>query len=84
VADFKAGVRILFDMFFNALRLFLRGKLFRNPEEVLRQYLIGLAVCAACFLLLVVTSAPVWFCVGATALLGGLLQPWLFRNLKYD
>jgi hypothetical protein len=74
----------MWDMFFNALQLFLRGRLFRNPREVLQMWLIGLFASLAIFLVLGVAGAPVWLAVGVTSLVGGGLQPYLFRNLKYD
>ena len=60
----------MWDMFLNSMKLFFKGKLFREPKQVLRQWLIGLAVAVVKLVLLVSLGV-------------GALQPWLFRNLKY-
>ena len=60
----------MWDMFLNSMKLFFKGKLFRESKQVLRQWLIGLAVAVVKLVLLV-------------SLAVGALQPWLFRNLKY-
>jgi hypothetical protein len=74
----------MWDMFGASLRLLLKGKLFREPGAVFRQWLIGFAVSVIAVVLLVKLSAPVGFSVAAVALAVGLLQPFLFKNLKYD
>jgi uncharacterized protein (DUF983 family) len=74
----------MWDLFSNSLQLFLKGKLFRDPGAVLRQWLIGFAVAFAVVVLLVKVGTPVWLAVVVTALVGGALQPVLFKNLKYQ
>jgi hypothetical protein len=70
-------------MFVNSVRLFLRGKLFRDNTVLFKQWLKGFALTLAVFLL-------VSFTVGALAgviiasLVGGAVQPWLFKDLKYN
>jgi hypothetical protein len=73
----------MLDMFFNSLKLFFKGKLFREPAQVARQWLIGLVAAALLLPLLVKLGLPVWLAVVLVALGVGALQPWLFRNLKY-
>lgn len=73
----------MIDMFLNSLRLFLRGKLFREPRAVLRQWLIGFALSLLAVLLLGALGLPIWLVVLCSALAAGALQPWLFRDLKY-
>ena len=74
----------MWDMLLNAIKLFFRGRLFRNPEVVLRMWLLGFTASLLLFGLLHAGGAPLWLTVGLTAFAGGLLQPYLFRNVKYD
>jgi hypothetical protein len=73
----------MWDMFGNSVKLFLTGKLFREPRAVLRQWVIGCAMAIGVLLLLVLGGAPVGFAVLASALVAGGMQPFLFKNLKY-
>lgn len=73
----------MWDMFFNSLKLFLKGKLFRDPMQVARQWLIGFVVAAVVLPLLVKLGVSLWLAVVVVAFGTGALQPWLFRNLKY-
>ena len=74
----------MWDMFTNSLRLFLKGKLFREPRMVLRQWLIGLAVTTLVVVVLAKVGAPLWLAVLVASLGGGALQPFLFKDLKYN
>lgn len=72
----------MFDMFMNSVKLFFAGKLFRDSRAVLTQWLKGFAVC------LVLLLAVGWFVspllgVVVASLVGGLIQPVLFKDLKY-
>jgi len=73
----------MIDMFLNSLRLFFKGKLFRDNRALLRQWLIGFAVSIVPFLTIGFAGWPL---VGAIAsgVVGGAIQPWLFRDLKYN
>ena len=73
----------MWDMFLNSMKLFFKGKLFREPKQVLRQWLIGLAVAVVALVLLVKLGGTMWLAVLLVSLAVGALQPWLFRNLKY-
>ena len=73
----------MWDMFLNSLKLFFRGKLFREPKQVLRQWLIGLLVALVALVLLVKLGLPIWLAVLLVSLGVGALQPWLFKDLKY-
>jgi hypothetical protein len=74
----------MWDMFSNSLRLFLKGKLFREPRMVLRQWLIGLVVTMLVLVVLAKVGAPLWLAVLVASLGGGALQPFLFKDLKYN
>ena len=71
-------------MFTNSLRLFLKGKLFREPRMVLRQWLIGVAATLVALVVLVKLGMPLWLAVLLASLGGGALQPFLFKDLKYN
>ncbi len=73
----------MLDMFLNSLKLFFKGKLFREPRQVAKQWLIGFVVALVLLPLLVKLGVPLWLAVVVVALSTGALQPWLFRNLKY-
>ena len=74
----------MWDMFTNSLRLFLKGKLFRDPRMVLRQWLIGVAATLVALVLLARLGVPLWLAVLLASLGGGALQPFLFKDLKYN
>lgn len=73
----------MWTIFFNSLKLFFKGKLFREPVQVARQWLIGMAVAVVMLLVLVKLGVVLWLAVVVVALGTGALQPWLFRKLKY-
>jgi len=70
-------------MFSNSLRLFLKGKLFRDPRAVFRQWVIGFVLSLLAVVACVKLSVPVWLSVTGVAIAAGGLQPFLFKNLKY-
>lgn len=73
----------MFDMFKNSIVLFMRGKLFQDMSAALRQGAIGIAVTALACILLAMLGVPLLISVLIAALLGGGLQPYLFKDLKY-
>jgi hypothetical protein len=73
----------MWDTFTNSFKLFVKGRLFREPAAVFRQWLIGFAIAAALVLLMAKIGAAPWLAVGLAAIVSGGLQPILFKNLKY-
>ncbi len=73
----------MWDMFLNSASLFVKGRLFREPQQVLRQWLIGLAVTVITVVVLGKVGAPLWLAVSIAAFGAGALQPYLFKDLKY-
>jgi Flp pilus assembly protein TadB len=73
----------MLDMFINSMKLFFKGKLFRDPKAVVRQWAIGLAATLAVFVVLAILGLPLTIAVGIAAIAGGALQPFLFKDLKY-
>lgn len=73
----------MFSMFLDSVKLFLRGKLFRDNAAVFRQWAIGFAV--TCVLVVALALwVHVWLGAVAGGLVGGALMPYLFRDLKYN
>lgn len=62
--------------------LFFQGKLFKNPNEVIRQLAIGIGLTTVIFLILVKFTGLL--VAGAIAgFIGGAAQPALFKDLKF-
>lgn len=74
----------MWGMFLNTLKLFLKGKLFREPRAVLKKWFIGFAVTLVALLVLVKAGVPLWLTIVIASVGAGALQPYLFKNLKYN
>jgi hypothetical protein len=74
----------MWTMFTDTFKLFVRGKLFREPKAVLRQWLLGCVATLVLVIILATLGVPLWLTVLVAAFVGGLLQPYLFKNLKYN
>lgn len=73
----------MFDMFMNSVKLFFAGRLFRDHRAALHQWLKGFGLTLAVLLVVGWFTSPLWGVVVAS-LLGGVAQPLLFKDLKYD
>lgn len=74
----------MYEMFLNSAKLFMKGKLFRDPMAVARQWAIGFVAALAVVVALRLAGVPLWLDVLVTAVSVGALQPWLFKDLKYN
>lgn len=72
----------MLDMALNSARLFFAGKLFRDGRAVFVQWLKGFAVSLGLVLAIGWFVSPTAGVVVAS-LVGGALQPLLFKDLKY-
>jgi hypothetical protein len=72
----------VFDMFVNSAKLFFAGRLFRDNRGVLLQWLKGFAVSLVLLVALGWIASPLVGVVVAS-LVGGYIQPLLFKDLKY-
>jgi hypothetical protein len=72
----------MLDMFVNSVKLFFAGKLFRDRRAVLMQWLKGFALTMVAMLALGFLVSPLVGVVVAS-LVGGFVQPLLFKDLKY-
>jgi len=73
----------MWSMAITSIGLFFRGKLFANPAQVYRQIAIGVLATAVALFVLAVAGVPVWLAALIAGLGGGMLQPYLFKDLRY-
>ncbi len=73
----------MWSMAITSIGLFFRGKLFANPAQVYRQIAIGVLVTAVLLFVLAVAGVPVWLAALLAGFGGGMLQPYLFKDLRY-
>lgn len=73
----------MWDMAKTSIILFLQGRLFQDPAKVLTQMAIAIVLTALVLVGLVSAGVPIVAAAGIAGFLGGMLQPYLFRNLKY-
>jgi hypothetical protein len=73
----------MWGMAISSIGLFFRGKLFANPAQVYRQLAIGIVATAAVLFVLTVAGLPVWLAALIAGFGGGVLQPYLFKDLRY-
>jgi hypothetical protein len=67
----------------SSMSLFFRGKLFADPAAAYRQLAIGIAVTAILMIGLGLAGVPLWIAALISGLIGGALQPYLFKDLRY-
>ena len=67
----------------SSMSLFFRGKLFADPAAAYRQLAIGIAVTAIPMIGLGLAGVPLWIAALISGLIGGALQPYLFKDLRY-
>lgn len=72
----------MFEMAINSAKLFFAGKLFKDTSKAMGQLAIGVGVGVAT-VLCVGQVAPMWAATAAGGAITGLLQPYLFKDLKY-
>ncbi len=65
------------------MKLFVKGKLFRDFGQVVRKTLIGNAIAAVLLVAVVKLGLPLYAGIILASLIAGALQPWLFKDLKY-
>jgi hypothetical protein len=74
----------MFEMVKSSIGLFLRGKLFAEPGKAYTQLALGIIFTTLCFVAaLRFGGVPLWMAAVIAGFLGGTLQPYLFRNLRY-
>jgi hypothetical protein len=73
----------MWEMALTSIRLFLAGKLFQNPWSVFRLSVLGAGVAATLTVGLALLGLHLALAAGVAGGVGGALQPWLFKDLKY-
>ncbi len=74
----------MWNMFLNSARLFLKGKLFRDMNQVIRQGAIGVLIGVLLLVILARLGLPTWLAAMIAGLVSGTAQPYLFKDLKYN
>lgn len=73
----------MLEMFKNSVKLFFKGKLFRDNRAVFMQWLKGFVIVLVLLLAIGFLVNPLVGVIVASVV-GGALQPYLFKDLKYD
>ncbi len=73
----------MWEMAKSSIVLFFRGKLFADPLKVYRQTIIGAIVTAVLLIALAKVGVPLIAATVVAAFVGGVLQPYLFKDLRY-
>ena len=73
----------MWDMAQSSITLFFRGKLFADPNMVYAAARDRRSRDSAVLIVLAKVGAPLWFAALLAGLVGGALQPYLFKDLRY-
>jgi hypothetical protein len=73
----------MLDMAKNSIQLFFQGRLFQDRGQVMRQVALGAGGTAVMAMVLLALGLPTWLAAIIAGALGGGVQPYLFKNLKY-
>lgn len=73
----------MFEMVRHSIGLFFQGKLFAEPGKAYTQLFLGILFTALVLVGLRFYGLPTWAAAIVAGFLGGTLQPYLFRNLRY-
>ncbi|ACK52638.1 conserved hypothetical protein [Methylocella silvestris BL2] len=73
----------MLEMAKSSIVLFFRGKLFSDPSKVYGQIAKGAAATAIILIALAKIGLPLAVAAGVAGLIGGALQPYLFKDLRY-
>jgi predicted oxidoreductase len=67
----------------SAFSLFLRGRLFANPRTAYGRLAAGILFTALVCLILTVAGTPLWAAAMVAGFLGGGLQTYLLKTVKF-
>ena len=67
----------------SSITLFFQGKLFADPGKVCRQITIGASATIVVLIGAAKLGAPLPMAAMLAGLVGGALQPYLFKDLRY-
>jgi hypothetical protein len=70
-------------MALTSITLFFQGRLFADPGKVYQQIALGALVTIIVLIGAAKFGAPLWAATSMAGFVGGALQPYLFKNLRY-
>lgn len=74
----------MWEMFIQSASLFLKGKMFRDPKQVLVRSTIGVVGGAVLLIILGKFLLPLWAAAGIAGVITGAMMPYMFKDLKYQ
>ncbi len=73
----------MFSMAWHSAGAFLKGQLFRNNASAFALLAVGVGVTTIILIATYKFGLPLYAAAGLAGVAGGLLQPRLYKNLKY-
>lgn len=73
----------MWPIFWHSAQLFLKGKLFRDMNQVIRHGVIGVLISSVILIVLAKFVMPLWLAAIVAGIVSGAAQPYLFKDLKY-
>ncbi|PHS18272.1 MAG: hypothetical protein COA86_09025 [Kangiella sp.] len=74
----------MFDMLLSSITLFIQGKLFKDLGTLAIKLLIGIVVTVVICIGAVKFGLDIWIAIIIASVIGGAIQPYLFKDLKYQ
>jgi hypothetical protein len=65
-----------------SIKLFLKGKLLRDPMLFIRQSTIGISIGSLLLVSLAQANIPLWIPVAISSLVTGIIMPFLLKDFK--
>ncbi|GAX43776.1 hypothetical protein NIES4075_47910 [Tolypothrix sp. NIES-4075] len=72
----------MFEMGWFSVKLFLKGKLIRNPVYFIRQTTIGTLIGLLLLVSIAQVNVPLWLPIIVSSLLTGAIMPFLLKDFK--
>ncbi len=72
----------MFEMGWFSLKLFLKGKLIRDPLYFIRQTTIGTVIGLLLLVSIAQVNVPLWLPIIVSSLLTGAIMPFLLKDFK--
>ena len=72
----------MFEMGWFSVKLFLKGKLIRDPVYFIRQTTIGIVIGLLLLVSIAQVNVPLWLPIIVSSLLTGAIMPFLLKDFK--
>lgn len=72
----------MFEMGWFSVKLFLKGKLIRDPVYFIRQTTIGTVIGFLLLVSIAQVNVPLWLAIIVSSLLTGAIMPFLLKDFK--